>query len=365
MADSAQEKIHQPTERKLKKAAEEGQLARSREISSAAILVAGGLALAYGSQPLVDALQQLTLRAFVVDSSSTFGEAEALGWSRLMLSTLVQALWIPLGALFLAALLAGLAQSKGQLATKALEPKPERIDPLKGFQQKFLSWTPLVEMGKGIGKLLALGWITWIAIRSSIDELPSLATLGAADMLQRLVDLGWTILLAALPLVLIIAAADYAYQWWKTNEDQKMSTQELKDERKETDGNPQVKQARRQRARQIAMGMGLKRVQEADVVVTNPTHYAVALRYRREEAPAPVILAMGLDHMALKIRAEASRHDIPQVENRTLARGLYGKGRVGKMVPEELYAAVAQVIAVVYKRREARRRARGARPGPR
>jgi len=359
MSDSAQEKTHQPTERKLKKAAEEGQIPKSRELSSAALLLAGGMALAYGSKPMVEAIEQITLRAFIVDSSAaSFGEGEALTWANLTLATLTKALWLPLGALFLAAVLAGLAQSRGQIATKALDPKPERIDPLKGFQQKFLSWTPLVEMGKGIGKLLALGWVTWIAIRGMLDELPTLATLPASEMLQRLVDLGWTILIAAMPLVLAIAAADYAYQWWKTHEDLKMSTQELKDERKETDGNPQVKQARRQRARQIAMGMGLKRVQEADVVVTNPTHYAVALRYRRDEAPAPVILAMGVDHLALKIRAEAARHDIPQVENRTLARGLYGKGRVGKLVPEELYAAVAQVIALVYRRREARRPAR-------
>ncbi len=357
--DSAQEKTHQPTERKRKQAAEEGQIAKSREISSAAILLTGGLVLAFASSPMTTAIQEITLRSLVIERMDGFDIGAAEVMSKDLLGTLVMALAVPLGALFIAAVLAGLAQSRGRMATKALEPKPERLDPIGGFKQKFLSWTPLVELAKGVGKLVALGWVTWLAIRGLVDDLPSLATLSATQMLQRLVDLGFQILMAAMPLVLVIAIADYAYQLWKTTEDLKMSTQELKEERKQTDGNPQLKAARRQRARQIAMGMGLKRVKEADVVVTNPTHYAVALKYDKSVAPAPIILAMGVDHVALKIRTEASRHDVPQVENRPLARGLYAKGRVGQMVPEELYAAVAQVIAVVFRRRAARRRARG------
>lgn len=357
--DSSEEKTHQPTERKRKQASDEGQIAKSREISSAAILTAGGAALAFGSAPMTGAIQGLAVKSFTVERMDGYTMADARLLSLDMLTAAVTSLWVPLGALFLAALLAGLAQSRGQIAPKALEPKPERLDPIKGFQQKFMSWTPVVELVKGISKLVALGYVTWLAIRGVLDELPSMALLSADQMLQRLVDLGWEILAAAMPLVILIAVGDYAYQLWKTTEDLKMSTQELKEERKQTDGNPQLKQARRQRARQIAMGIGLQRVKEADVVVTNPTHYAIALRYNREEAPAPIILAMGVDHMAMKIRAEAARHDIPQIENRPLARGLYAKGTIGGMVPEDLYAAVAQIIAVVYRRREARRRARG------
>ncbi len=357
--DSAQEKTHEPTDRRRKQAAEEGQMARSREITSCAILITGGLALSVGSGPLTEAIKGIAMRSFVIEPMEVFDLNSARILSLDLLRTVSMALWVPLGGLFLAAILTGLAQSHGQMATKALEPKPERLDPIKGFQEKFVSWTPVVEMGKGIGKILALSWVTWFAIRGNLAELPSLATLSASLMLQRMVDLGWEILLGALPLVITIAVLDYSYQLWKTTEDLKMSTQELKEERKQMEGNPQLKAARRQRARQIAMGTGLKRVRDADVVITNPTHYAVALRYNRDEAPAPIIVAMGVDHMALKIRAEAARHDIPQVENRPLARGLYGKGKLGRLVPEELYAAVAQVIAIVYRRRAARQRARG------
>jgi flagellar biosynthetic protein FlhB len=357
--DSSEEKIHAPSERKRKKAADEGQFARSREISSAAILLAGGLSLAFASGPMTRALQGITSRMFNIQPYDGFDISAARVLSLDILQTVVTALSVPLGALFLAATLAGLAQSKGQLATKALEPKPERLDPIKGFQQKLLSWTPIVELAKGVGKLVALSVVTWMAIQGLLVDLPSLATVSAGQMLQRLVDLGLEILMGAMPLVILIAVGDYAYQVWKTTEDLKMSTQEVKEERKQTEGNPQIKAARRRRAREIAMGIGIHRVQEADVVVTNPTHYAVALRYNRDEAPAPIILAMGVDGMALKIRTEASRHDIPQVENRSLARGLYAAGKIGQMVPEELYAAVAQIIAVVYKRRQARRRAQG------
>jgi len=357
--DSAQEKTHEPTERRRKQAADEGQLAKSREISSAALLLTGGLVLAYASKPMTDAIQGIAMRSFVIERMDGFDIGAARILSLDILRTVVAALWVPLGALFIAAILAGLSQSRGQMATKALEPKPERVDPIAGFKNKFMSWTPLVELAKGVGKLVALGWVTWLSVRSLLDDLPTLATLSADQMLQRMVDLGFQILIAAMPLVLVIAIGDYAYQLWKTTEDLKMSTQELKEERKQTDGNPQLKAARRQRARQIAMGIGIQRVKEADVVVTNPTHYAIALKYDKELAPAPIILAMGVDHMAMKIRAEAARHDVPQIENRPLARGLYAQGKVGGMVPEELYAAVAQVIAVVYRRRAARRRARG------
>ena len=133
-----------------------------------------------------------------------------------------------------------------------------------------------------------------------------------------------------------------------------MSYQQLKDESKEMEGDPHMKAARKARARQIAFGQTLREVQKADLILTNPTHYAVALRYRAEEASAPTVVAKGVDHMALKIIAEAARHDIPRVENRPLARALYAVAKEGRMIPEEMYGPVAKVLAVILKRRRAR-----------
>jgi flagellar biosynthetic protein FlhB len=131
----------------------------------------------------------------------------------------------------------------------------------------------------------------------------------------------------------------------------KMSKQDVKQEMKEQDGDPLIKARRRAMARQIAFGRQLQDVQKADVVLTNPTHYAVAIRYRKEEGDAPIVLARGIDHQALQIRAEAGRHDVPTIENRPLARALHAKSKVGRPIPKDFFGPVAQVLAVVYKRR--------------
>ena len=157
------------------------------------------------------------------------------------------------------------------------------------------------------------------------------------------------------PLGIGLGVSDYAYSWWRNNEQLKRTDQELKDDLKQSDGDPHVKAARRRRAREIAASQGIRLVKDADVVVTNPTHYAIALRYRRGEDDAPIVLAKGVDHLAAKIRAEADRHGVPRIENRLLARGLYAMVDVGMRIPEEYYAAVAQVLAMVYNKRAARR----------
>ena len=136
-----------------------------------------------------------------------------------------------------------------------------------------------------------------------------------------------------------------------------MSREDLKEEQKQSEGDPYMKQARKQRQREIALGQMLQNVPKADVVITNPTHYAVALRYRKNEAPAPVVVARGVDHLAMRIKTEAIRSDVPQIENRQLARALYATSKVGHMIPEDLYAAVARVLAVIWRRRRYHRQA--------
>jgi flagellar biosynthetic protein FlhB len=265
------------------------------------------------------------------------------------------AISVPLSAILVGAIIAGVAQSRFQLAPKALEWKAERLNFAAGFQRMFLSSQPLMELAKSLGKLFLLSWVTWMAVSSRLDMLPSIATVGSIQLFRIMVDLGLTVVMYAIPLLLVLAAADYSYQHWRTNEDQKMTLKEVKDERKDQDGDPIVKAARRARAREYSMGNLLSKVREADVVVTNPTHYAVAIKYDKSVAPAPIILAMGVDHMALKIRQEAMRFDVPRVENRSLARALYATGKLHKIIPDDLYGPVAQVLATIYKRRMKRR----------
>ena len=349
--DSGQEKKHEATEKKKEDASEKGQIVRSQEMQSTIVLLTGGAVLAYGFGPAAEALGEL------IEWSWSFGGPQAmdLGSADFMLQralkTAAFALAAPLGAIVVAVLVVGFGQSRFRLAWKSLEPKPERIDPISGAKQKFFSWTPLMELFKGTSKIAALAAVVYFGMGDRIEELPAMAVLPADTQLGMMVDLAFDLVLYSLPLMLVIAVADYAYNHWKLNDDLKMTDQELRDERKQQEGDPYMKAARRSRQRIIAMGMGLARVKDADLVITNPTHYAVALRYRKDEAPAPVILAMGVDHMALKIRQEARRNDVIRIENRPLARALYAAGKVGEMIPEELFAPVAKVLAVVYRKR--------------
>ncbi|HJN75495.1 MAG TPA: EscU/YscU/HrcU family type III secretion system export apparatus switch protein [Myxococcota bacterium] len=352
--DSGQEKKHQPTEKRLEDASEKGQIVRSQELSSATVLICGAVALAYGFGPAAEALSELMQWCW------SFGGPQSmdLGLATLLLDRSVKAaaiaVAVPLGSICVGVLAVGLAQTRFRLAPKALEPKPERLDPIAGAKQKFFSWTPLMELAKGVSKLAALAGVVAFGMRDRILELPAMAVLPADQQISTLVDLGFDLVLYSVPLMLVIAVADYAYNHWKLNDDLMMTDHELKEERKQQEGDPLMKAARRSRQRLVAMGMGLARVREADLVVTNPTHYAVALRYRKGEAPAPIILAMGVDHMALRIRREARQNDIIRIENRPLARALYAAGKVGEMIPEELFAPVAKVLAVVYKKRRQR-----------
>ncbi len=355
MADEGQEKTHEASEKKKRDAAEKGQMVKSKEINSALILLTGAASLTYANGQLAASVLGISRWALDVSGPQIMSMEDALELLHICMRAIAAALSVPLGLLVLAALFAGFAQTRFQLATKAMEPKWERLNPFEGIKNQYLSWSPLVELAKGLTKLGTLGAVTWFSIRGQLHTLPGMAMTEPGAFLQIMVDLGWRLVLSAMPLIILIAVLDYAYNHWKHSDDLKMTQQEFKQENKEMSGDPHQRQARRQRARQIAMGNAVRLVKQADVVVTNPTHYAVALRYRADESSAPVILAMGIDHIALKIRQEARRHDVQIIENRPLARALHARGKAGQPIPPEFFSAVAKVLAAVYRRRARRR----------
>jgi flagellar biosynthetic protein FlhB len=362
--EDGQEKVHDPSEKKKQDAIDEGQIAQSKEIGSAMILTAGGVALVYANGPLASTMRTAAEESFTVPHHPTMEFEEATQMLDQVLVWVATAVSVPLAFLFFAALVSGIMQTGFNISSKALVPKFERINLFKNFKQNYLSAMPLVELFKGLAKLIVLAFVTWIAIRSKIEGLPAMASYSPTQQLNVMVELAWRIIYFSLPLLIVIAAVDYTYQAHKQKEELKMTEREVKDERKEQDGDPIVKAAQRARARQYAMGNMLARIRDADVLITNPTHYAVALRYQKSEAPAPVIIAMGIDHMALLMRKEGLRHDIIRVENRKLARALYANGKVNHMIPDECFGAVAQVLSVVYRKRTQRRMNRGLPPGP-
>lgn len=354
-AGSDAEKKHAPGERKLREAAERGEIPRSTDLGGAAVVIAAAMAFTFGSSHMVSYISGVAYQSFSLEGGTELSIADAGLIAQQVTQSIVGALAVPLGFAAVAGLLVGLAQSQGRIATKALVVKWERLDIFANAKNIYFSSTPFVELLKGVGKVVALVSVVGFATWNRMELIPQLATASPSMIMGEITAAGWAIVASAAPLLVGLGAGDYAYSWWKSNEQLKRTDQELKDDMKQSDGDPYVRAARRRRAREIAASQGIRMVQDADVVVTNPTHYSVALRYRRGEDDAPVVLAKGVDHMAAKIRAEADRHGVPRIENRLLARGLYAIVDVGMRIPEEYYAPVAQVLALVYKKRGAKR----------
>jgi len=272
----------------------------------------------------------------------------------MLASSLFGILALPLFLLWLSAGLISGIQGQGVIPKEPLKFDLEKLNPLPGFQKLFMSSTPLVELAKGLLKLGLIGWLVWSAVEEQLGLLPELSHVTVWEVLEVHGQMAMLVVVRALPVALLIAILDYSYQWYQLHEKMMMTREEVKEEHKDMEGDPHVRAARRARAREIANVKAVRDVHRADVVVTNPTHYAVALRYDVGEAPAPIVIARGVDHVALKIKQEARRHDIPVIENRPLARALYAESKTGQMIPENLYAAVAQVLAVILRRRRAR-----------
>ncbi len=228
-----------------------------------------------------------------------------------------------------------------------LKPKFSKLDPTKGFK-KILSPQSLVELIKSIAKIFLIGYITYSYIKGKDHLLFGLIDMPIMQAIRLIGDTVTNLGMRIAAVYLIISAGDYIYQKFKFNKDMKMTKQEVKEEYKNQEGNPEIKGKIRQRMREASQRRMMQAVPQADVVITNPTHYAVAIKYDSEVAPAPVVLAKGADYLALRIKKLAGENDVYIVEDKPLARMLYANVEVGAMVPPELYQAVAEVLAFVY-----------------
>ncbi len=350
-----QERTEEPTPRRLEKARQEGQIARSMEVSSVAVLLTALGALSWMGWGLMRELARLTLEAYqqvetpFLDGGGALLLLQRWGWRGI-------GLLMPFLLLVTAAaLLAGLLQSGVQISFKPLEPKLSRISPVAGFRRLFSS-RGLMELLKSLLKLAVLALIGWLFIRNRLDTLFQLPLLG----LTQIAQISWNWMLGllgqALVALVLLAGMDYAFQRWKHRRELRMSRQEVKDEYRELEGHPQIKarlhSLMRQRRRRRRLDHA---VLAADVVVTNPIHYAVALAYDPDRHRAPVVTAKGIRKMALRIRELAQQAGIPIVEDPPTARTLYAAVEEGAEIPVALYEAVAEILARVYRERNRRR----------
>lgn len=257
-------------------------------------------------------------------------------------------------AAFISALVFNVLQVGFNFSTKALAPKMDRISMIAGFKRLFSTKT-LIELLKSIIKITILGVVSYNEYKRHIEEFPMLMGQEMRFSIQSFVTIILNVAFKLAIALAIFAPFDYLFQRWKHEKDLMMTKQEVKDEYKLTEGNPQIKSKIAQKQRQISSMRMIQAVQNADVVITNPTQYAIALSYKEKNTNAPLVIAKGKDHLAKKIREKAKEYNIEIVENKPLAQALYFYCEVGDEVPEDLYKAVAEILAYVYRLKKKRR----------
>ena len=347
MSEHTGEKTEQPTPRRLEDALRRGQIARSAEVQTVFVLLGGLAALSFAGHETWRTLAGATVAMLghLHDTSISNGSLQGYAVSGVLF--VIKCAGPIVLATCLAGLLAGAIQNRFNTASDALAPNWNRVNPIEGFKRIF-SMNTLVPTATALTKLGFIILLTYSEVRSILND-PIFTTSVSVGRLAEFLATTWIRIIFRICLVLlVIAAADYGYQWWKTHRELMMTREELKEEMKSNEGNQQIKAARRRR-RAVSKAKMLAEVPKADVVVTNPTHIAIALRYDRKTMRAPKVIAKGIRLNAQRIRELAQQHQVPILENKPLARMLFKHARVGGEVPAQFYAAVAEVLAWVYR----------------
>ncbi len=358
--DDSQEKTEEASSRKIEKAREEGQAPRSRDLTTSVILLLGSIALLYYADFMCGKFMDMMRLNFIL-SRETIVDPNA------MVANLVNGIFnglvsmAPFMALMLAASIVGPVALGGWLfSADALMPKLSRMDPLAGLKRMF-SMKSLIELLKCTAKVAIILGATVLLLKFYAQPMFRLSdeSITAGIIHSAKISAYATIALSAC--TLLIAAVDVPLQLWEYNKKLKMSKQEVKDESKDTDGKPEVKGRIRQLQHEMAQRRMMSKVPEADVIITNPTHYAVALKYQPDTMATPILLAKGGDNIALKIREIAKAHQVEIIESPVLARAIFHTTELDKEIPAGLYLAVAQVLAYVFQLRSYRK-GRGQKP---
>jgi len=342
------QKTEDPTAKKLSEAFKKGNVPKSQEINNWFMLAASGLvvalfagSIASGLRPGVIQFLQLPhdIPTDVGHLSLMFGE---IGW------TLIKLLVLPVLILLIAAVLGNMIQHKPVVSLEKIKPQLNKVSPKNGLKRMFGS-RGAVDLGKAVAKILITGAAAALVVLPSLGDLPLFVQMELIDIVHVVQRNSLLMLLAVVGVLTLIAGLDLAYQRYDWFQGLKMSRQDVKDEHKQAEGDPHVKSRIRQIRSERARHRIAAAVPTADAVVTNPTHFAVALKYDAETMSAPTVVAKGQDHLALRIRELAEEHEVPLVENPPLARGLYHSVELDREVPPQFYKAVAEVISYVMR----------------
>ena len=346
--ETGQEKTEEPTARRLEKAREEGQVPRSKELNTTAVLLCGSIGLLVFGRYGVEHISEIALLNFTFERVNLFDP-------KLMFAHLGASVWHATLALFpwlivvlIAAVLGPISLGGWLFSTKSITPKLDRLNPLSGLKRMF-SANSMVELLKSIAKVLVVAVVAWLVLRHFFDDVMILRQKDAKPAIYHAVDIIlWSIIFLCASTILIVLV-DVPWQIYSHTKKLRMTLQEIKDEYKDSEGKPEVKSKIRQLQYEMSQRRMMSDVPDADVIITNPTHYSVALKYDSANMDAPILLAKGVDEVALKIREIAKENNIPQMQAPPLARALYAHSKIGEEIPEGLFVAVAQVLAYIYQ----------------
>ena len=348
------DKTEEPTAKKREDAAKKGQIGKSQEISTAFVLLIGFFVIKVIWEQIYANIAEYTVYIFG-HLNQTVDVETVLNLFLGMIIILARTAFPIMMAVMVVGLAVNIFQTGWHFNTEKLEPKLDNLNPINGFGRIF-SKRSLVELVKSLLKIAIIGFFIYHYLKDEILTMPQFIFYDLTTSLSKISDIIFGLAFQIIGVIMVLAFADLAYQKWQTTQDLKMTKQEVKDEFKQTEGDPQIKGKIRQKQRQMAMSRMMQEVPKADVIVTNPTHFAVALKYEKGMM-APKVVAKGADFVAQKIKSVGRENDVPLVENRPLARALYASAEVGDFVPRELYQSVAEVLAYVYRLKHRRRRA--------
>jgi flagellar biosynthetic protein FlhB len=351
MADT--NKTEKATSKKRGDERKKGNVFKSRDVVSVVSLLMGFLMISLFGGHIYNQLRELYL--YIMEYAGSAEEltiVQAGVIARQMAKTAVISVAPVLAVMFLIAVLANALQTKFLLAWELLKPKFSRMNPISGLKRLFFSLNSIIELLKSIVKIAVVFGLVYGTIMDLLSVAPDLLNANLDDGLAFMVDEIMSMVYIVCLIFTAVAVLDFLYQRYDYEKKLRMSKQEVKDEYKQTEGDPMIKGKRREKQREISMSRMMQQIPQADVVVRNPTHFAVALKYDINNDPAPVVLAKGQDYVALRIISIAEEHEVLMTENPSLARSLYGAVDVGGYIPAELYNAVAEVMAWVYEQQK-------------
>ena len=346
--DSGQEKTEDPTPKRIREAREKGDVPRSKELATTLVLMAAVFSVIIFGAQLAEHLLGLIESNFVLDRQAIFDPNKMLSHFEVSVWEALLGLAGVFFSLVVASIVGPIALGGWNFSGDSILPKGSRIDPLAGIKRMF-SLKSLVELFKAIAKFSLVGGFAILILWNIRGDILALATFEPRPAIDSALEIIIWVFMALSAVLILVALVDVPYQLYEYTEKMKMTLQEVKDELKNTEGKPEVKGRIRQLQREIAQRQMMTAVPDADVVITNPTHYAVALKYEGDDRNAPIMVAKGVDFVALKIREIAEANDVPILSAPPLARAIYNSTEINDEIPSGLYMAVAQVLAYVFQ----------------